>query len=117
MERNRQHPSYFQGGGGLDLRGLLNTFFGGDGGGPGEVFSLPLSSAKIHRQKIKLEKNFINPGKLSFHNFIKGAGFIPTIGDGPDGEVVIDGEGDSPPPPCGLLCTMLREFQVNRYFS
>jgi len=63
------------GGGGLDLRGLLDMFFGGDGGGPG-------------------------------------AGFIPTIGDGADGDVVIDGEGEAPPPPCGLLCTMLREFQA-----
>jgi len=63
------------GGGGLDLGGLLNTFFGGDSGGPG-------------------------------------AGFIPSIGDGVEGDVVIDGEGEAPPPPCGLLCTMLREFQA-----
>jgi len=61
------------GDGGLDLRGLLDTFFGG-GGGPG-------------------------------------AGFIPTIDGGEDGEVVLDGEVGDSPPPCGLICTMLREFQ------
>ena len=43
-----------------------------------------------------------------------GAGFVPTIGDGGDGDVVFDGEGEAPPPPCGLLCTMLTEFQVNK---
>jgi len=41
-----------------------------------------------------------------------GAGFVPTIGDGGDGDVVFDGEGEAPPPPCGLLCTMLTEFQA-----
>ena len=44
---------------------------------------------------------------------LSGAGFIPSIGDGVEGDVVIDGEGEAPPPPCGLLCTMLREFQVH----
>ena len=29
-----------EGGGGLDLGGLLNTFFGGDSGGPGIAFPL-----------------------------------------------------------------------------
>ena len=43
-----------------------------------------------------------------------GAGFIPTIDGGEDGEVVLDGEVGDSPPPCGLICTMLREFQVQK---
>ena len=86
-------------------------FFGGDGSGPGmdglSAFPINFVNRSIIWLKINLSwKSHLDP--------ITGAGFIPTIGDGGDGDVIIDGEGEAPPPPCGLLCTMLREFQVNR---